>query len=222
MASEITAPRAAQPAAKAPVKLTVARTEKAPSIAQDKLAVAKRPAENKAADQKAPPSPTAAAPGEEVRNKLSIGGQILGPIVTIKQSLGMLASLTVKNPLLKGLVHGIVRGTTFLGTKLRFLSSPALTTGLKWVGRGLPFLSAGILAFDAYATYHTFTTPGASTLRKGLTLGRFISNAVATAVSFIPGAGMVYALIPAWIGNGFEFAMMKLNADESKQAPAQK
>lgn len=217
MASEITATRNVGPTAPKTPAPMVAKADKTAVIAKDKLVVAKRPAKTEEPAKKAPPSPAAAAPGEEVRNKLSIGGQILGPIVTIKQSLGMLANLTIKNPLVKGLVHGLVRGSTFLGTKLSFLRSPAVTTGLKWIGRGLPFLSAGILAFDAYATYHTFTTPGASTLRKGLTLGRFISNAVATAVSFIPGAGMVYALIPAWIGNGFEFAMMKLNADEAKK-----
>lgn len=201
------------PVAPAAPKATAAKA-KAPAPAQapqDRFVATQKD------DRKAPPSPSAKVPGEDVRNSLSIAGQIAGPIVTAKQTIGMLAKATFKSPLLAKAAHFATRSAGALG-KLPLFRSPALATGLKWVGRGLPFLGAAILAFDGFAFFKTILNPEASGMRKFLTSGRFLFNAIATAVSFIPGAGFVYSLAPALVGNVFEYGLMKQNADEAKQA----
>lgn len=208
----------AVPATKAP---TAKPGQAAPKLASDSFV--KAPAKPKPASEKskparkAPPSPSAKVPGEEVRNTLSIASQVVGPAVTAKQTIGMLAAASFKSPLLQKGAEALVR---FAGaaSKLPVIRSAAVGSSLKLLGRAMPFLSAGILAFDGFAFFKTIFNPQASGTRKALTTGRFLANAVATAVSFIPGAGFVYALAPALVGNVFEFGLMKLNSKEEKQA----
>jgi hypothetical protein len=183
---------------------------KQPSMKGDQLSV-RRPA------PKAPEAEAKASvevPGEDVRNSVSLTGTVLGPVVTAKQSVGMLASATFKNPLLAKLSN-VAGKTAGFASKFKFLTNPAVTGGLKVVSRALPFLGLGLLSFDGYATVKTFMTPEASGTRKALTAGRFLFNAISTGVSFIPGAGFVYSLLPGLVGNGFEIAMAKLNAKEA-------
>lgn len=183
----------AQPAkAAAPV-----RREAAPKMKGDQLAVS----------QKA----STEVPGEDIRNQVSLTGTVLGPVVTAKQTVGMLANASFKNRLLAG-VSKLAGKVAASAGQLRFLSSPVVSGGLKTISRGLPIIGLGLLGFDGYATVKTFQNPEASGLRKGLTLGRFVFNAIGTAVSFIPGAGFVYSLAPSLVGNGFEIACAKLNS----------
>jgi hypothetical protein len=196
----------------------------APTIAADKLAVrrAPKPVEKQDAKPeapKSPPSPVAAVPGEEVRNTVSITGTVLGPIVTLRQSLGMLATATFKSPVITTVAKKIVSAAGFLN-KFKVFNNPLTQAGMRHASRALPFIGAGILAFDGYATVRTFMNPEATGTRKALTAGRFLFNAIATGVSFIPGAGFIYSLLPGLIGNGFEVAMARLNAKEAAKAQA--
>ena len=201
-----TQPTPAKPQARAAKPVVL---EQAPKMAADKLAVRKpqpkveAKAETKKDEPKKLPSPSAA---------------VLGPIVTAKQVLGTLANATFKSRVATTAAQGVVKAADKLGKFLPFLKSPAVAKGMTLIGRGLPFISAGILAFDAFATVKTFMNPEASGTRKALTAGRFLFNAIATGVSFIPGAGFIYSLAPALVGNGFELAMAKLNAKEAAKA----
>lgn len=227
MAQDIRTTTATTPAAAKPV-IHAAKPvveAKVPVMAADNLRVRRaepKPAkaeEAKAeAPKKAPPSPSAAVPGEDVRNTVSLTNTILGPLVTLKQGVGMLASATFKSRMGTSLAQGAVKVAEKASKFLPFLKSPIATKSLQLVGRGLPFISAGILAFDAFATVKTFMNPEASGTRKALTAGRFLFNAIATAVSFIPGAGFIYSMPPALIGNVFEIAMAKLNTKEAAAA----
>jgi hypothetical protein len=227
MAQDIrTTTTAAAPTAAKPVIATVkpAAEAKAPVMAADNLRV--RRAEPKAdeakaeAPKKAPPSPSAAVPGEDVRNTVSITGTVLGPLVTLKQGIGALANASFKSRIGTSLAQGVVKAAEKASKFLPFLKSPIATKSMQLIGRGLPFISAGILAFDAFATVKTFMNPEASGTRKALTAGRFLFNAIATGVSFIPGAGFLYSMPPALIGNVFEIAMAKLNTKEAAAATA--
>lgn len=215
-----------QPAPAKPAVRVVKAVEQleAPKIAADKLAVRRAPApvakqEAKPEAPKSPPSPAAAVPGEEVRNTVSITGTVLGPIVTLRQSLGMLASATFKSPVITTVASKVVKAAGFL-SKYKVFNNPITQAGMRHASRALPFIGAGILAFDGYATVRTFMNPEATGTRKALTAGRFLFNAIATGVSFIPGAGFVYSLLPGLIGNGFEVAMARLNAKEAAKAQA--
>ena len=216
-----TQPTPAKPQARAAKPVVL---EQAPKMAADKLAVRKpqpkveAKAETKKDEPKKLPSPSAAVPGEDIRNSVSVTGTVLGPIVTAKQVLGTLANATFKSRVATTAAQGVVKAADKLGKFLPFLKSPAVAKGMTLIGRGLPFISAGILAFDAFATVKTFMNPEASGTRKALTAGRFLFNAIATGVSFIPGAGFIYSLAPALVGNGFELAMAKLNAKEAAKA----
>jgi hypothetical protein len=218
MAQDITA-LSNTPVAKPTLRVAKAagQESKAPVMAADKLAV-RRPepkVEAKTETQKGPKSPSAAVPGEDVRNGVSLTGTVLGPLVTLKQGIQMLATASFKSRLATSAAQGIVKGAEKLGKFLPFIKSPVVAKGLNLIGRGLPFISAGILAFDGFATVKTFMNPEASGMRKALTAGRFLFNAIATGVSFIPGAGFLYSLAPALVGNGFELAMAKLNGSEA-------
>lgn len=212
-------PVAAAKAPRDPVAKAPALKAAVPALQKDRFEPAPKAAQIKAAKvaRKAPPSPSAKVPGEEVRNTLSIAGQVVGPVVTAEQTLGILSAATFKNPLFGKAASALVHYAGAIG-KLPLFRHPAVHSGVKLMGRAMPFLSAGILAFDAFAFVKTIANPEASGMRKFLTTGRFIANAVATGVSFIPGAGFVYALAPALVGNVFEFGLMKLNKDEAKQA----
>ncbi|MFN3428913.1 MAG: hypothetical protein ACK46X_03050 [Candidatus Sericytochromatia bacterium] len=224
MAQDIRTTAATSTAASKPV-IHVAKPvveAKVPVMAADNLRVRRaepkpEPAEPKAA-KKAPPSPSAAVPGEDVRNTVSLTNTILGPLVTLKQGIGMLASATFKSRMGTSLAQGAVKAAEKASKFLPFLKSPIAAKSLQLVGRGLPFISAGILAFDAFATVKTFMNPEASGTRKALTAGRFLFNAIATGVSFIPGAGFIYSMPPALVGNVFEIAMAKLNTKEAAAA----
>lgn len=188
----------------------------APKIAADKLAVSRpaiKPAKQEAAP-KSPPSPAAAVPGEEVRNTVAITGTVLGPLVTLRQSFGMLAEATFKSPVVTSVASKVVKAGGFL-SKYKIFNNPLTQAGMRHASRVLPFIGLGILAFDGFATVRTFLHPEASGTRKALTAGRFLFNAIATGVSFIPGAGFIYSLLPGLIGNGFEVAMARLNAKET-------
>lgn len=150
------------------------------------------------------------APGEDVRNTLSIFNMLMAPLVTFEQSLGMLGKATFKSPLLRAGSRTLLNTAEVVGV-LPLLRQPVMRTGLKAVGRFLPILSATLLCFDGYAMFHTFKSAEASGLRKALTAGRFVANAIAAAASFIPGAGMVYAMIPNMVGNVFEISVMRMN-----------
>lgn len=192
------------PVAKArPAKVAApVRREAAPKIQGDQLKVS--------------PKASTEVPGEDIRNQVSLTGTVLGPVVTAKQTVGMLANASFKNPML-GHIGKLAGKVAAAAGKVRFLSNPIVTGGLKTISRGLPFIGLGLLGFDGFATVKTFMNPEASGLRKGLTLGRFVFNAIGTAVSFIPGAGFVYSLAPSLVGNGFEIAMAKLNAGKGSK-----
>jgi hypothetical protein len=229
MAQDIRTTTAATPTAAKPVIATVkpAAEAKAPVMAADNLRVRRaepKPAKAEEAKaespKKAPPSPSAAVPGEDVRNTVSITGTVLGPLVTLKQGIGALANASFKSRIGTSLAQGVVKAAEKASKFLPFLKSPIATKSMQLIGRGLPFISAGILAFDAFATVKTFMNPEASGTRKALTAGRFLFNAIATGVSFIPGAGFLYSMPPALIGNVFEIAMAKLNTKEAAAAAA--
>ncbi|MNS72813.1 hypothetical protein D3C72_1062330 [compost metagenome] len=230
MAQDIRTTTAAAPVAAKPVIATVkpAPEAKAPVMAADNLRVRRaepKPAQAEdakaeAPKKKSPPSPSAAVPGEDVRNTVSITGTVLGPLVTLKQGIGALANASFKSRLGTSFAQGVVKVAEKAGKFLPFLKSPVATKSMQLIGRGLPWISAGILAFDAFATVKTFMNPEASGTRKALTAGRFLFNAIATGVSFIPGAGFLYSMPPALIGNVFEIAMAKLNTKEAAAAAA--
>ena len=185
------------------------------TLAADKLVVSKAAkTEPKKAES---PASNAVVPGEDVRNTVAVANTVLGPVVTANQGIKMLAETTFKNQWLDDAANWLVRGANTLG-KFKFLQSPVLSASMRHVSRALPFIGAGILAFDGYATIKTFTNPEASGTRKALTAGRFLFNAIATGVSFIPGAGFIYSLAPGLIGNIFEVALARLNGKEAAAA----
>lgn len=151
------------------------------------------------------------APGEDVRNGVSIVNMILGPVVTAGQGIQMLAHMTFGNPLVEAGAKVALKVAERLG-HMPFLRQPLVQAGFKTTARVLPFISAALLCFDGYAMVHTLRNDSASGWRKAFTVGRFACNAIATAVSFVPGAGFVYALAPALVGNAFELAVMQMNA----------
>lgn len=151
------------------------------------------------------------APGEGVRNKLSIFGMVAGPLVMIQQGVDMVGDLTFRNPLFQTVAQPLVRAANIVG-RIPILSKPLVQSGLTKIGRALPFLGATLLVFDGYAAVRTLTTKDASDTRKFLTVGRFAMGAITCGINFIPRVGMVAGIIPGLIGNVFEFALMKRNA----------
>lgn len=154
--------------------------------------------------QRTAPANTA-VPGENIRTGLWIAGQVLGPVATAEQAIKQLA------PLVAGKV---VLGTAARGA-LKFMEAiehfPGGAVALKGIARIVPWLGAGVLAFDGYAAIKTFTDPAASTKRKLLTGARFALNAVSTAISFVPGWGMLAAIAPGMAAMCFDFAIKGMN-----------
>lgn len=204
--SPVAAPKspAPAPAAKAPAP-------KGPAMTADRVDLS----DKKAEDKKAAPDAPAAVPGESVRNQVSLFGTVAGPVVTAKQGVNMLAKMNFKQNFLQKGADFVVKNATKLGG-LKFFSSVAFQTGFKWVGRCLPVIGAGILAFDGYSAFKTFTDPEASTKRKVLTGGRFAFNALGTVLNFIPGVGMIYGIPAGLVGNAFEYLTMRMNAKGEK------
>lgn len=179
-------------------------------VAADRVFVSK---EAKAESKPVKPAADAVvtAPGEDVRNKLSVFGMVAGPVVMLQQAIDIVGNLTFKNPLFQTLTKPLVHTAGFLG-RMPLLSKPLVQSGLTKVGRALPFLGVGILAFDGYAAAKTLTNDQASSTRKWLTAGRFGMGVITAGLNFIPRVGMVAGIIPGLIGNVFEFALMKRNA----------
>lgn len=211
--------RGAQPplaAARRPLAAAASRPAQAPAvpaITRDRRLVVGRPAERP--QPATPPKAGFKAPGEDLRNGVSVINMVLGPLVTAGQAVGMLAKATFANPLIDALAHTAVNLAERVG-HMPFLQQPLMRSGFHTAARILPFISAGLLCFDAYAAWHTLRNPQASGLRKGLTVARFGCNAVACAMTFVPGAGFVYSLVPALVGNVFEFAVMRMNAKNER------
>ncbi len=178
-------------------------------------AAAPKPAPKPVAPAAAKPvaSRDVVVPGEGVRTALCFTAMVLNPLIQASQTVGMLARATFANPLLASGAALVVRGAGALAAT-PIVNNPVTRGAMRAAGIALPFVNAGILAFDAYAAWQTVTNPAASRYRKGLTLARLGTNAIATGLSFIPGNGAVLAMAPAWASIGLDLWIKRLNAKE--------
>ena len=151
-------------------------------------------------------------PGEKIRTGLNLIGMVLGPVVTAKQTIHMIALATSKTPWIEAVLNRIGPIARVVDESPFMSSRPFLVT-TNVLSRALPVLGLGILAFDGYAAIQTLRDPHASVERKALVAGRFGFNALSTALSFIPGAGFVYAIAPGFIAMGLDFWIKHLNAE---------
>ena len=155
--------------------------------------------------------PDVVVPGEGLRTILCFTSMAISPLIQATQTLGMLAKTTFANPLLaKGV--GLVLGTAEVLTRSPLVNNPVTRGALRAAGVALPFVNAGILAFDGYSAWQTLRNPEASRLRKGLTIARLAANALATALCFVPGSGAVLSMPPAWLSIGLDLYIKRLNA----------
>lgn len=150
-------------------------------------------------------------PGEKLRTLLCLASMVMSPLVQISQTLGMMAKVTFTNPFLQQSLQSVLRGAAAIG-RSPLVNNPVTRTSMSVISRVLPFVNLGILCFDGYAAYQTFTNPEASGFRKFLVGLRFAANAAATALSFIPGTGAVLAMAPAWGSIGVDLYIKHLNA----------
>lgn len=161
----------------------------------------------------ATPARGVVVPGEGVRTGLCFTAMVLNPLIQASQTVGMLARASFASPLLAGAAAFVVRGAGLLAAS-PIVNNPVTRGAMRAAGIALPFVNAGILAFDAYAAWQTVTNPAATRYRKGLTLARLGMNAIATALSFIPGNGAVLAMAPAWASIGLDLWIKRLNGKE--------
>ena len=160
------------------------------------------------------PARDVVVPGENVRTGLCVTAMVLNPLIQASQTVGMLARASFSNPVLARGAAIVVGGAGLLAAS-PLVNNPVTRGAMRAAGIALPFVNAGILAFDAYAAWRTVTNPAASKPRVALTLARLGCNAVATALSFIPGNGAVLAMAPAWASIGLDLWIKRLNAKEA-------
>jgi hypothetical protein len=150
-------------------------------------------------------------PGEKIRTALCMTSLGISPLVQASQTIGILSNATFHNPWAARLASLVVRGAGFLARQ-PLINNPITRGTLTVAGRLLPFINAGILAFDSYAAYQTLTNPLASQRRKGFVLARLAANTLATALCFVPGCGAVLSMAPAWASIGLDLYIKRMNA----------
>lgn len=201
-----TAPALPKAAAPAPAARPVA--PKRPGIAADSVSLS----------EKAETQPSAAPsmlPGETIRNNVSLAGSVAAPLVTAKQSVNMLASASFRQTFLQKAANLAVGLANKVGA-LKIFANKGFQKSFNGVGKALPWLGAGVLAFDGVSAAKTLTDDKASTKRKTLTGFRFLFNALGTGLSFIPRVGMVLGIPAGLIGNVFEIWTARMNAKGEK------
>lgn len=225
----------------APAASTAVAPKKAPAL---KVESAKMEADARVQTRKPvePAKPVVAkVPGEDVRNGVSIFGQIFGPIVTVQETASSLKGVSLVTklasvPFLGKAVQlvapvGEMIARSTLGkavvrhaqgiANLPFFRSPAFQAVWGKVKPALKGISVLLTAFDGYAFVRTLLNKDASVARKALTGGRFLANLAALVVMLrLPNAGVALANIPAFVGNLFEYSLMWLNGKEAKEAKA--
>jgi hypothetical protein len=150
-------------------------------------------------------------PGEKIRTALCMTSLGISPLVQASQTVGMLSRASFQNPLAARLGGLVVRSAEFLAHQ-PLINNPLTRGTLSAAGRLLPFVNAGILAFDGYAAYQTLNNPQASHKRKGFVLARLTANTLATVLCFIPGCGAVLSMAPAWASIGLDLYIKHMNA----------